>query len=343
MSSILTTLSTLVTPDTVGKLGKQLGLSDEQIRQGLAITHAVLAGGMARAANTPEGAAAVARLVEGADGNLLGNLTGAVLTAGGGGDVAKSIFGSNLDLVTAEVKRVTGIDIAPLIAAAAPVLLAAAKNLAAQQKLDADGIAKLLQGEIKSLARRDPATGKVLKEVFKPLEAQDKLRASFTDEEWAALVRGPVHAAALVIAADRSGGGGRKQEVEAMRAAVAESVAAARATDLVSMLFRDGVAGEAVEELLKTYRRGSAEEIQARLLAPVVEAAAVAKVKAAPPDARAYQGLLLAVAQKVAGAAKEGGFLGVGGSLISDAEKAAIDSLVQALSGKVQAVEVGQS
>lgn len=327
-NNLLGTLSTLITPDMVSGLGKQLGLSDELIRQGLSVSSAVLVGGMARNAATPDGAAAVADMVNKADSGILGSLASVASSALGGSSTAEDLFGSNLTLVTDGVKKATGIDITPMLGLAAPVVLGITKNLAAQQGLDANGIAKLMQGEMRSLSRRDAATGKVIKEVFKPLDAQDKLRGAFSDEEWTTLQHGPVHTAALIIFADPSGRGGRRQEVEAMQEALDEAVGKAGPTELVNLLFRDGSSDDEIESLLKAYKRADGDERQQALLGPIGQAVALVKAKAGKGDATAYQGTLVAVAQQVAAAAKEGGFMGMGGTAVSPAEKAAIDALV---------------
>lgn len=329
MSSILQTIAAIITPEMISGLGKQFGLSDELTRQGLVIANAVLVGGMARAAGTPEGAATVARLVEQADTGVLSNLVG--VAARGPDDTARQLFGSNLDLVTGSVKKAAGIDIAPFLGLVAPVVLGVTKNIAGQQQLDAGGIAGALQNDVKSLARRDAATARVLKEVFKPLEAQDRLRAAFSAEEWAALQHAPQSAAGLIILADRSGRAGRTKEIEALHAAVAEAVSASGPGELVSLLFRDGISDGAVEGLVKAHRKTDEPELHATLLAPITEAVKVARAKAPRGDASAYHGLLIAVAQRVASAAKEGSFLGMGGTEVSDAEKEAIDALVAAL------------
>jgi hypothetical protein len=337
MSSILATLSNLITPEMVGNLGKQFGMSDELTRQGLVIANAVLAGGMARAASTPEGAGALTKLIDSADSSVISNLSGVAANVLGGKTIniadgaVGQLFGSNLELVTNGVKKATGIDIGPMLAVCAPVMLGVVKNMAAQQQLDADGIAKLLQTEVRGLSRRDANTGKVIKEVFKPLEAQDKVRNAFTSEEWALLQNGPLHAAGLVILSDRSGGGGVEKEIDALQAALDEAAAAAGPAELLGLLFRDRSAVGPMEDLVKAHRRTEPEALQTAMLGPVTEALLLARAKASKSDTVAYQGLLIGASQKVAGAAKEGGFLGMGGVDVSDKEKAALDALAAAI------------
>jgi hypothetical protein len=51
----------------------------------------------------------------------------------------------------------------------------------------------------------------------------------------------------------------------------------------------------------------------------------------APGDAPAFKAWLNGISQKVAAASKEGGFLGIGGVQVSDAEKATLGDIAKAL------------
>lgn len=55
-----------------------------------------------------------------------------------------------------------------------------------------------------------------------------------------------------------------------------------------------------------------------------------------PEDAAAYRAMLINVAERTAGAAKEGGFLGIGGEQVNDKERAVIEEL-RALLGQGEA------
>jgi hypothetical protein len=332
MTSILQSLGTMITPDMLSTFGKQFGLSEELTRQGLTLGGGVLMAGLARNAKTADGMANLNQLLDGADSNALSNVMGsltAALTQPSG--AANQIFGSNFDLVTSGVKKASGIDITPFMGLVAPVVLGATKNVAAQEGLDDEGLAKALQGEVRSLVRRDAATGKVIKEAFKPLDAQDKVRAAFSEEEWDTLQQAPLNAAALIIMADKSGRGGRAQEVNALNDALADAATAAAPTELVSLLFRDGVSDSIIEEFFAGHHKSDEATVKQMLLPPITAAVKIAQAKAPKGDATAYQGLLIAVGQKVAGAVKEGGFLGMGGTNVSDAEKIALDELLAAV------------
>lgn len=61
------------------------------------------------------------------------------------------------------------------------------------------------------------------------------------------------------------------------------------------------------------------------------DAVGVLEAKATPPEVDAYKRFVMTVAQAVASAHKEGGFLGIGRKQISDAENQALDEISAAL------------
>jgi hypothetical protein len=71
-------------------------------------------------------------------------------------------------------------------------------------------------------------------------------------------------------------------------------------------------------------------EIKARCIETLRQAGAVVDTKA-PGDAAAFKGWLRQISQHVAEASKEGGFLGIGGVSVSEAEKATLTEISSAL------------
>jgi hypothetical protein len=71
-------------------------------------------------------------------------------------------------------------------------------------------------------------------------------------------------------------------------------------------------------------------EITAKCIETLRQAGAVLDAKA-PGDAAAFKGWLRQISQHVAEAAPEGGFLCIGGLLVSDAEKATLAQISNAL------------
>ena len=63
----------------------------------------------------------------------------------------------------------------------------------------------------------------------------------------------------------------------------------------------------------------------------LIKAGAAAVAAKSPAEAQSYKATILAVAQATAEASKEGGFLGIGGTLVSKDEQAALDAIKAAL------------
>ena len=71
-------------------------------------------------------------------------------------------------------------------------------------------------------------------------------------------------------------------------------------------------------------------EIKAKCIETLRQAGAVVDAKA-PGDAAAFKGWLRQISQHVAEASKAGGFLGIGGLRVSEAEKATLNEISSAL------------
>lgn len=145
-------------------------------------------------------------------------------------------------------------------------------------------------------------------------------KAAFNAQEWADVISAPAMTAMSVVAADRGG-------------TLRESVSMARAyTDAR----RDGVT-ELLRELLtsppvidpSTFQPGGDAIRQAsdRLRAAVE----LLEQKATPEEVEDYKRFVLDLADTVARAHKEGGFLGIGGRPVSDAEQQALDAIAATL------------
>ncbi len=61
------------------------------------------------------------------------------------------------------------------------------------------------------------------------------------------------------------------------------------------------------------------------------EAVGLVDAKATPEESEAYKKFVLTVAEAAANAHKEGGFAGVGGTKVSDEERAALDDIASTL------------
>ena len=74
-----------------------------------------------------------------------------------------------------------------------------------------------------------------------------------------------------------------------------------------------------------------AEELKSWSLEHLRQVAALLGQKSNPEEATAFKGWLVEMAGNVASAAKEGGFMGIGGTAVTEAETAALKEVAEAL------------
>lgn len=158
-------------------------------------------------------------------------------------------------------------------------------------------------------------------------------KEDFSPEEWKALITSPIQVSAAMILASPSGPIGLIQE----------SVALGKALD---RLVKKGSSNPLMNDIAQSFKwqiekaRGGQEtqpfempkprnfaEAKQQAIDAIHQATSILKSKAAPEDVNAYREFTIATAQEVAEAAKEGGFLGVGGKKLSDEEQALLNDL----------------
>jgi hypothetical protein len=159
-------------------------------------------------------------------------------------------------------------------------------------------------------------------------------RTSFTAEEWDQ-IRGSVMLAAIAVtAAEPSGLWGLLQESFASGSALAQAKADSGANPLVKAVIADFETAEgrsgARDALRAKFAGRNPQEAKSAAVEGLRQVAALLNAKAAA-DAPAFKEWLRQVSQRVAEAAKEGGFLGFGGVPVSEAEKATLAEISQAL------------
>jgi hypothetical protein len=163
-------------------------------------------------------------------------------------------------------------------------------------------------------------------------------KAAFTAEEWNQVLGGVFMAGFAVTAADPSGLWGMLKETFASGRALMEAKSNASASELSKAIVSDMETSEgrsAAQAYVKGRLQGTKrDEIKQRAIDALRSAAAVVDQKA-PSDATAYKAWLLQIANSVAEASKEGGFLGFGGVDVSDAEKSTLAEISAALGTRV--------
>ena len=147
-------------------------------------------------------------------------------------------------------------------------------------------------------------------------------KADFNAEEWSTVVGGPLYAGMRVISADR---GGTLRESLAMGQVYQQARERHGESELLDELVKSppSIDPDRVRE--------AGGDIAAVTSQQLRDAVGILEAKATPAEVDAYKRFVMTVAQAVASAHKEGGFLGIGGKQISDAENQALDEISAAL------------
>jgi hypothetical protein len=152
-------------------------------------------------------------------------------------------------------------------------------------------------------------------------------QTDYTPEEWKTISAAPVLAGLLVSVSDMSGPIGLTKEAFAVVKGVTES-AASTSNELIKTLAEQIKARGGKPEMpqLPDDREG----VRSALIDTCQRAVAVVAQKSAP-EADEYKRWLVSLARKTAEASKEGGFLGFGGTVVSEEESSAVGELASAL------------
>ena len=131
-------------------------------------------------------------------------------------------------------------------------------------------------------------------------------------------MEGPLYAGMQVIAADR---GGTLRESLALGRVYQEARGRHGESDLLDELVKSppSIDRDRVREAGGNIAAVARERLR--------EAMGILEAKATPEEIDAYKTFVMTVAQAAASAHKEGGFLGIGGKQISDAENEALDEI----------------
>ncbi|WP_457581602.1 hypothetical protein [Ensifer canadensis] len=159
-------------------------------------------------------------------------------------------------------------------------------------------------------------------------------KSAFTPEEWTLLLESVMMAGIAVTAAEPSGLWGMLKEGLANSSALLQAKTDAAANPLVKALVGDFETSEGrttARDGLQAKLKGSKpEDMKAKCIETLQQARTTVETKA-PDDAGAFAAWLYQISQRVAEAAKEGGFMGFGGVAVSEAEKATLSEISAAL------------
>jgi hypothetical protein len=145
-------------------------------------------------------------------------------------------------------------------------------------------------------------------------------KADFSSEEWEVVLKGPPSAGMIVITAQR---GGTFRESFSMAKAYGEARKQYGESELL-----DEIASTKPE--IDRTRYHSPEELKDHGLQHLREAVELLEQKATPEEVDEYRRFVLTLANRVADAHREG-FLGLSGERVSEAERAAVAEIAEAL------------
>ncbi|HEX2324702.1 MAG TPA: DUF937 domain-containing protein, partial [Chloroflexota bacterium] len=325
-------LRQIMTPEMLSQLGRKVGMDEATVSRAGDVALPLIAAGMARMASTPEGSTALYDEVNRADPNVLGHLTSFIgrFDVASGAAKVRALLGPEAGAMMVSVERATGTDLAPLVAMLTPIVTGFLNNQVRTRHLDPVGLARLLQeGAQQELQSGRPAAATV-GEAIAAADSQRAHRARYQPDEWRTMQRAPLAAGVIVMAADE--GGGLQREQQAIASTVRQAVLQAPAGALLAAIYTDGLDPADEEQVLSTLRMHDVPEVRQGFLRTCQDAVALAG-RTSAQDGAAYRALLLQVSQAVAQAAKEGGFLGLGGVQVSGKEQDALDELTRALGG----------
>jgi hypothetical protein len=161
-------------------------------------------------------------------------------------------------------------------------------------------------------------------------------KSDFTPDEWNQLLKAPGWASIVVVAASPSGPFGVVKEMFAAGKLIAETKQQQSGKNaLLDALVTDLMSSEGRRQAQPTEIVGkSPEEVRRMALDALKQCVALVDRKGGA-DAAALKTWLSTLADRVAVAAKEGGFLGIGGTPISEQEKTALADLKRTLGATV--------
>jgi hypothetical protein len=160
-------------------------------------------------------------------------------------------------------------------------------------------------------------------------------KTSFTKDEWTLLLESPMIAGMAVTAAEPSGLWGLLKESFAGGTALTKAITGANTNSLIKAVVTDFSNSEgrdaARSGLKEQFGSSKPAELRTKSVELLRQVAALLNAKA-PGDAAEFKAWLKQISQSTAEAASEGGGLfGIGGIQVSDAEKATLVEISEAL------------
>ena len=322
MASLIETLTQSLTPDLVGQIGKSVGLENSLVNKGLGVVGPLVTGALANTAQSPLAMDGLMKLIPQTSGSSgLGSLVSMITGGGASTSTLSGLLGPGMSAITGTLERSLGFKIGPLLGMAAPLVMSLLGKTIKSQNLDKAGVAQLLQQEHQQFMSSGSDTSKLVMKALDAGKEATVVKARYSADQWATVRLAPMAVAQAVMAASPSGMIGRSKELAAATSAIAAGKEAASPTSLVSLAFDTDLTSTEIDVLKQNPAPATT----------LIRDAVAAVSTNSPADSSDYGRFLVNVATQVAEASKEGGFLGVGGTRVSEDEQKAIDQVRRAV------------
>lgn len=334
MATILETVTQTLTPPLTKQISEMLGADKAEVEKNTAFASALLLGALDHKAATDTGADEILASFDPAQ-DAPDNVFTAV-DDGRSDTILFSLFNIGLTKAAHRIQDTTDLDLGSYLLIAAPLVLHALSEALETGTADAATLRTVLQADTKAFAHADP---QFASEINAALDASEnvvaraaRIRARFTDQEWATLGKTPTLAGYAVMMSSLSGPVGINKEIQALIEAMEEFGGAAEPDSLVGIVSRQFTSPEQITTLGAT-RTNAASLMRDACL----ETLKILTEKETHEEAHAYKQFVLDVATHVAEAAIDGGFMSIGGKPVSSDEQMTLDLIAAALAYQPEA------
>ena len=154
-------------------------------------------------------------------------------------------------------------------------------------------------------------------------------KTDFSVEEWQILLQSPGAAGIYIMMADPNFVIGSMKEALALSAGILQKEKDTNNSQLLSSILAEFKDREMAKQAQLKFEKKDLASVKQKAFDTLQKAASILDQKASEEEAIEIKSWLYQMCVKVANAAKEGGFLGFGGTKVSDKEKAALGEVAE--------------
>ena len=155
-------------------------------------------------------------------------------------------------------------------------------------------------------------------------------KSMFSDQEWAQLLQAPFAAGMYIIIADPSFVVGSMKEAFALSSGILKK-AKDNNSELLSSLLVDLQQTETIKQAQIKFEQKDIAAMKKKITDSLDDATQLLNLKATPEECEEIKNWLYDLSVKTANAAKEGGFLGFGGTRVTENETIALQEISRCL------------